>query len=179
VALWQQFASTQETHDVGEDVGAVDMVAALKISDAAGQLPPPSAGTTELSTAPLPASPGADPPPPDTGEVQATPSTGLQVPSCGGFDSLEDEQATSAARAATGPSCPARPWRQNLGSQQSQEPSPNCEERPVVLRRAITFSLLLTLAYSWAVAGVSVKRGTGVDAAEWRTGSHQFGPIRG
>jgi hypothetical protein len=172
VALWQQFVSTQEMHDVGE----VAMVDVLKISDAAGQLPP-SAGIPEpLSETPPPPSPRADGPPPDTAEVQATPLTGLQVPSCGGFGELEDEQATSAARATAGPTRPARPWRR---SRESQEPSPDREKRPAVFRGAITFSLLLTLAYSWAVAGVSVKRGTGVHAAESRTGSHQFGPIRG
>jgi hypothetical protein len=118
-------------------------------------------------------------------DVQATPLTGLQVASSGGFGPLvEDEQATSAARAAADPIRPKPPWRaqseESEETRQSQKPSPNTEERPVVFRGAITFLLLLlTLAYSWAVAGVSVKRGTGVDAAEWRTGSHQSGPIRG
>jgi hypothetical protein len=177
VALWQQFVSTQVTHDVGEVVGVVDMVAALKISDAAGQLPP-SAGIAEpLSATPPPPSPRGDRPPPDMDVVQATPLTGVQVPSCGGFGSLEAEQATRVPTAAAGPIRPASPCRR---SQESQEPSPDDDdaERPVVFRGAITFSLLLTLAYSWAVAGVSVKRGTGVLPAEWRTRSHQFGPIR-
>jgi hypothetical protein len=108
VALWQQFVSTQVTHDVGEVVGVVDMVAALKISDAAGQLPP-SAGITEpLSKTPPPPSPRADRPPPAMDAVQATPLTGVQGPGCGGFG-LVDEQATSAPTAAAGPIRPTRP----------------------------------------------------------------------
>jgi hypothetical protein len=164
VALWQQFVSTQEMHEFGE----VAMVDALKISDAAGQLPASVGNTTApLSAPPRPASPRPDGLPPGIDALQETPLTGLHVPSSGGFVPLEDEQAANAARAATGPSRP------------TQEPSPDREERPVVVRGAITFSLLLTLAYSWAVAGVSVKRGTGVRAADRRTGSHQFGPVRG
>lgn len=108
VALWQQFVSTQVTHDVGEVVGVVDMVAALKISEAAGQLPP-SAGIAEpLSNTPPPPSPRADLPPPAMDAVQATPLTGVQVPSCGGFGLLEDEHAMSAATAVAGPIRPRR-----------------------------------------------------------------------
>jgi hypothetical protein len=90
VALGQQLVSTQV---------AQDDAAAAKISVAPGQFP---ASVIVTTTGVVPASRGGvDIPPPGGGVPQATPSTGLHAPSCGGLPSGgegdEDEQATSAA----------------------------------------------------------------------------------
>src|ERR1700722_9483294 len=89
VAL-QQWAATQLAHVEAP---------MLKISLAAGQLPP-SPSSVPLSLAMMPPSPGGELPPPAAAPPHVVPAVGMQGPICCGW-SLDDEQAHASAIAAT------------------------------------------------------------------------------
>jgi hypothetical protein len=89
VAL-QQWAATQLAHVEAP---------MLKISFAAGQLPP-SPSSVPLSLAMTPPSPGGELPPPADAPPHVVPAVGMQGPICCGW-SLDDEQAHASAIAAT------------------------------------------------------------------------------
>jgi hypothetical protein len=83
---------------------AHDEPGVVKIWLAPVHVPPSVTTTTPLSG--TPPSPGGDAPPPATGVAHVAPFVGTQVPSCGGFGLVDDDEQARRA-----PSAPARSGR--------------------------------------------------------------------